>query len=322
MSTCRRVSVKGGSSKGSRVLISSMTRLVRCRTNQRALGTSMRSSTAHAASAARIRKSQRGRRASCVMRTLRGGGRAARRRHGAPPGKVTRRRGMGNGAAPAPGPRLAGMERVRGPPGRPQRPAPQVQSMPPIPRRRRAPAAALRPLALALLLAGAACTRAPAPPAGSAADGPAPRAAAGTPADSFPAPSRPVADIVTDTWSSEDARDGAGEAERVMQLLGVGPGMRVADVGAGSGYYVARLSPRVGPTGRVYAQDIVADYLAKLGDRVRREGLGNVTLVLGDPHDPRLPRDSVDLALLVHMYHEVEQPYGLLYNLRPALRRG
>ncbi len=194
--------------------------------------------------------------------------------------------------------------------------------MPSFPRRRRARTSALRPRALALLLAGAACTRAPAPPAGSAADAPAPRAAAGVPADAFPAPSRPVADIVTDTWSSEDARDRAGEAERVMQLLGVGPGMRVADVGAGSGYYVARLSPRVGPTGRVYAQDIVADYLRKLGARVRREGLGNVTLVLGDPHDPRLPGDSLDLALLVHMYHEVEQPYGLLYNLRPALRRG
>jgi SAM-dependent methyltransferase len=191
-----------------------------------------------------------------------------------------------------------------------------------IPRRRRAPAARPRTLALALLLAGAACSRAPAPPAESAAGAPVPRAAPGVPADSFPAPSRPVARIVTDTWSSEDARDRAGEAERVMQLLGVGPGMRVADVGAGSGYYVARLSPRVGPTGRVYAQDIGADYLRRLGDRVKREGLGNVTLVLGDPHDPRLPRDSVDLALLVHMYHEVEQPYALLHNLRPALRRG
>lgn len=213
------------------------------------------------------------------------------------------------------------MERVRGPPGRPQRPALQVPTMLPILRRPRAPATPPRHLALALLLA-AACTRGPAPPAESAAAGPAPRAAAGTPADSFPAPSRPVADIVTDTWSSEDARDRAGEAERVMELLGVGPGMRVADVGAGSGYYVARLSPRVGPGGRVYAQDIVADYLRKLGERVRRGGLGNVTLVLGDPHDPRLPRDAVDLALLVHMYHEVEQPYGLLHNLRPALREG
>lgn len=180
-------------------------------------------------------------------------------------------------------------------------------------------AAPLRSLVLALLLAGAACTRGS---AGSAPDAAAPRAPAGVPADSFPAPARPVAGIVTDTWSSEEARDRAGEAERVMELLGVRPGMRVADVGAGSGYYTVRLSPRVGQEGRVYAQDVVAGYLGGLEARVRREGLGNVVPVLGDAHDPRLPRESVDLALLVHMYHEVEQPYGLLHNLRPALREG
>jgi predicted methyltransferase len=144
----------------------------------------------------------------------------------------------------------------------------------------------------------------------------------GVPADSFPAPSRPVASIVTDTWSSEAARDTAREARRVMDLLGVGPGMTVADVGAGSGYYTVRLSPRVGPSGRVIAQDIIPRYLEGLGARVRRAALGNVTLALGEPHDPRLAPASADLVLLVHMYHEVEQPYAFLYNLRPALRPG
>jgi SAM-dependent methyltransferase len=145
---------------------------------------------------------------------------------------------------------------------------------------------------------------------------------AGMPADSFPAPSRPVASIVTDTWSSEAARDTAREARRVMDLLGVGPGMTVADVGAGSGYYTVRLSPRVGPRGRVIAQDIMPRYLERLGARVRRDSLRNVTLALGEPHDPRLPAASADLVLLVHMYHEVEQPYAFLYNLRPAIRPG
>lgn len=227
---------------------------------------------------------------------------------------------MRNATVAGTAPPLTCMERARpaGPRVRPRDDSPML----PILRRRRAPAAAPRTLALVLLLAGTACTRGPAPAAEAVPDTPPGRAAPGVPADSFPAPSRPVADIVTDTWSSEDARDRAGEAERVVDLLGVRPGMRVADVGAGSGYYVARLSPRVGPEGRVYAQDVVADYLRKLSARVRREGLGNVTLVLGDPHDPRLPPDSVDLALLVHMYHEVEQPYGLLHNLRRALRPG
>src|SRR5215471_16657747 len=143
----------------------------------------------------------------------------------------------------------------------------------------------------------------------------------GVPANAFPAPSRPVARIVTDIWHDEQSRDQAGEAERVMDLLGVTNGTTVADIGAGSGYYTLRLARRVGPTGHVYAEDVVPEYLERLARRVASEGLtGTVTIVKGDPHDPRLAPDSLDLALLVHMYHEVQQPYGLLWNLRPALK--
>ena len=145
----------------------------------------------------------------------------------------------------------------------------------------------------------------------------------GAPANAFPAPSRPVARIVTDTWKNEQSRDQAGEAERVMDLLTVKAGLSVADIGAGSGYYTIRLVQRVGPQGHVYAEDVVADYLERLARRVSGEGLaGSVTIARGEPHDPRLPVGSLDLALLVHMYHEVAQPYGLLWNLRPALRPG
>ena len=145
----------------------------------------------------------------------------------------------------------------------------------------------------------------------------------GVPASAFPAPNRPVARIVTDTWHDEQSRDKVGEAERVMNLLSVKPGLTVADIGAGSGYYTVRLAKRVGPEGHVYAEDVVPEYLERLAQRVRSEGLtGTVTLVRGDPHDPQLPAGSVDIALLVHMYHEVQQPYGLLWNLRPALRTG
>jgi SAM-dependent methyltransferase len=143
----------------------------------------------------------------------------------------------------------------------------------------------------------------------------------GVPASAFPTPSRPVARIVTDTWRNERSRDEAGEAERAMDLLGVKPGLSVADIGAGSGYYTVRLARRVAPTGHVYAEDVVPDYLERLAQRVKSDGLtGTVTLVRGDPADPRLPPGSLDLALLVHMYHEVQQPYGLLWNLRPALK--
>ena len=143
----------------------------------------------------------------------------------------------------------------------------------------------------------------------------------GAPASAFPAPGRPVAGIVTDIWHDEASRDRAGEAERVMNLLGVKSGLDVADIGAGSGYYTVRVARRVGPTGHVFAEDVVPDYLERLARRVASEGLaGSVTVVRGEPHDPRLLPGSVDLALLVHMYHEVQQPYGLLWNLRPALK--
>ena len=148
-------------------------------------------------------------------------------------------------------------------------------------------------------------------------------AAPGAAANAFPTPSRPVAKIVTDTWHDEQSRDQAGEAERVMNLLGVTTGLTVADIGAGSGYYTVRLARRVEPKGHVFAEDVVPEYLERLARRVADEGLTSlVTLVRGDPHDPRLPPGSLDLALLVHMYHEVQQPYGLLWNLRPALRAG
>ena len=62
--------------------------------------------------------------------------------------------------------------------------------------------------------------------------------------------------------------------------------------------------------------------MEQLRDRLRRDTVGDVQVVLGEPHDPRLPRGAVDVALLVHMYHEIEQPYALLHNLAPALRPG
>ncbi len=138
----------------------------------------------------------------------------------------------------------------------------------------------------------------------------------------FPLPDRPVSDLGANSFSTETARDGRGEAERVMALAEITPGMTVADIGAGDGYYTVRLAERVGADGRVLAQDIDKDALERLGNRVAKERLDNVSIKLGAGDDPRLPEDSFDRIFLVHMYHEVQEPYAFLYRLWPSLKEG
>ena len=136
----------------------------------------------------------------------------------------------------------------------------------------------------------------------------------------FPQADRPVATIVSARWSTEEARDRLDEAEKVMDLAGIRPGMTVADIGAGEGYYTIRLAKRVGAEGRVLAQDIVPAVRDALAERVSRERLEDVSVRLGTPSDPKLPDDSFDRVLMVHMYHEIAQPYEFLWRLRPSLR--
>jgi predicted methyltransferase len=138
----------------------------------------------------------------------------------------------------------------------------------------------------------------------------------------FPKAHRPVAPIVADTFSTEDARDRMGEFERVVSLAGVKPGMWVADVGAGQGYYSVRLSPVVGRRGRVLAEDIVPEVRDRLAQRIQRENLDNVAVSLGEPDDPKLPPHSLDRVFLVHMYHEVASPYAFLWHIRDSLKPG
>ncbi|WP_174278636.1 class I SAM-dependent methyltransferase [Sphingomonas bacterium] len=136
----------------------------------------------------------------------------------------------------------------------------------------------------------------------------------------FPAPDRPVATIVSAGWSTEEQRDRQHEAGAVMGRSGIVPGMTVADIGAGEGYYTIRLAARVGKAGRVLAEDIIPAVRDQLAQRVARERLDNVSVRLGLPADPRLPAGSFDRVLMIHMYHEIAQPYEFLWRLRPSLK--
>ena len=138
----------------------------------------------------------------------------------------------------------------------------------------------------------------------------------------FPRAYRPVSDLGKTSVSTEQARDDRNEAQTVMDLAQIRPGMTVADIGAGEGYYTVRLAERVGESGRVLAQDIDQDALRRLGSRVEDERLDNVSIKLGAEDDPRLPENSFDRVFMVHMYHEVTEPYAFLWRLRPALREG
>ncbi|WP_419722894.1 class I SAM-dependent methyltransferase [Sphingobium aquiterrae] len=139
-------------------------------------------------------------------------------------------------------------------------------------------------------------------------------------ARAFPRADRPVAPIVSTRWSTEEARDRLNEADDIMNRAGIKPGMTVADIGAGEGYYTTRLARRVGPTGRVLAEDIMPETIDALGRRITRENWHNVSVKLGTADDPRLPAGSFDRVLMVHMYHEIAEPYAFLWHLHPALK--
>jgi predicted methyltransferase len=149
-----------------------------------------------------------------------------------------------------------------------------------------------------------------------------PAGAEALPAKAFPKPDRPVASIVSPIWHSEGERDAAKEVPQAVRLLGIERGMTVADIGAGSGYYVTRLSPLLGPSGRIIAEDVTPAYLHLLEAKVRDLHLTNVTVTTGEPGDPKLPPRSLDRALLIHMYHEITNPFALLHNLAGSLKPG
>ncbi len=138
----------------------------------------------------------------------------------------------------------------------------------------------------------------------------------------FPRADRPVSKTISTQFSTEAQRDSQGEAKVVMDLAAIGEGTTVADLGAGEGYYTVRLAQRVGKKGRVLAEDIDPAAMQRLGQRVLNDRLDTVSIKTGMADDPHLPNGSFDRIFMVHMYHEVSEPYAFLWRLRPALKAG
>lgn len=131
----------------------------------------------------------------------------------------------------------------------------------------------------------------------------------------------PVMGVGGAGWLERPERDAEEDTTTAIRALRIQRDQTVADIGAGSGYYTVRMAAEVGPRGKVYATDIQPGMLDILRRRVAREGLTNVETVLGQPDDPKLPADTLDLALMVDVYHELEAPQVFVRRLRSALKK-
>jgi len=123
-------------------------------------------------------------------------------------------------------------------------------------------------------------------------------------------------------WLERPERAEEERPERVLAALELKPGMAVADIGAGSGYYSSRMAERVGPNGTVYAVDIQPEMIDILKVQMKQRRVTNVKAILGTETDPRLPAGALDLAIMVDVYHELEYPYEMLAAIVRALKPG
>jgi ubiquinone/menaquinone biosynthesis C-methylase UbiE len=121
-------------------------------------------------------------------------------------------------------------------------------------------------------------------------------------------------------WLDRPERVSEEDPDKAIAVLGIGPGATVADVGAGSGYMTVKLAAVVGPAGRVYATDVQPEMIEKLTARVKSANLLNVVPILSTTDDPRLPGGSIDLILMVDVYHELAAPQRTLQQLKRALK--
>jgi len=123
--------------------------------------------------------------------------------------------------------------------------------------------------------------------------------------------------------SGEESRAKAIRLAEIVDALAISPGSHVADIGAGEGFFTARLAKRVGPGGHVFAIDIDDKHaIPKLKELVKKESLENVSVILSEPGDPKLPTEGLDAALMVIVYHEVEPYKQMLAHVFGALKPG
>lgn len=123
-----------------------------------------------------------------------------------------------------------------------------------------------------------------------------------------------------DAW--EDRLNKRQPPEKVMDAIGVKPGMIIGEVGAGRGRYAVKFAERVGPKGKIYANDILSWKLEYLNTRCKRDSITNIETILGTETDPRLPKGKLDMVYLINTYHHVSEQIPVLKNIIPSLKPG
>lgn len=123
-------------------------------------------------------------------------------------------------------------------------------------------------------------------------------------------------------WLVRPEREMEEQPDKALDALKLQPGMTAADVGCGVGYFTWRMAERVGPSGKVYGVDLQPPMLEELKKNVAARGLTNVVAVQGDVDDPKLPPKSLDLILMVDVYHEFSEPQAMLRKMREGLKPG
>jgi ubiquinone/menaquinone biosynthesis C-methylase UbiE len=130
----------------------------------------------------------------------------------------------------------------------------------------------------------------------------------------------PAQDRMAEPW--EEAINQTQPPQKVLDAIGLRPGMAVGEVGAGRGRYTVRLAERVGSDGTVYANDIDRDALDYLALRCQANSLNNVKIIVGELHDPGFPPRSLDMVFMINVYNSFEDPVRYLRNIAPALKPG
>jgi ubiquinone/menaquinone biosynthesis C-methylase UbiE len=126
------------------------------------------------------------------------------------------------------------------------------------------------------------------------------------------------------SWAqvADDSREKTEKVSDILSALQAEPGKRIADVGAGEGFYSLRIAQAVGPTGRVTAVDVSEKHLEKLRARIQQDKVSNVDVVVGAVDDPRLPQGTFDAVLIYNAYHEMTTPEPILKAIFMALKPG